>query len=90
MDLHQEKINRIARQLQERTSTTPLTLKKKAVSHQVPRPHDKKYTDEKLDISDLDQIIAIDLEQRICIAEPGVTFSEVVKATLPQVLCLIP
>jgi len=84
MDLHQEKVNRIARQLQERTSTTPLTLKKKAVSHQVPRPHDKKYTDEKLDISDLDQIIAIDLEQRICIAEPGVTFAEVVKATLPQ------
>jgi len=84
MDLHQEKINRIALYLQERTSTAPLTLKKKAVSHQVPKLHDKKYTDEKLDISDLDQILAIDPDQRKCVAEPGVTFADLVKATLPH------
>jgi hypothetical protein len=53
----------------------PLTLKKKTVSHIVPIPEDKKHSDEKLDISDLDEIIHIDAERRICIAEPGATFA---------------
>jgi FAD/FMN-containing dehydrogenase len=82
MELHEEKVSRIAKHLKERKSTAPLTLKKKAVSHQVPKPQDKKHSDEKLDISDLDEIIHIDTERRICIAEPGATFTKVVEATL--------
>jgi len=82
MDIHEEKVKRISAQLRTRQSKTPLALKKKAVSHEVPKPGDKKYTDEKLDISDLDEIIRIDADNRVCIAEPGVTFARVVEATV--------
>jgi len=53
------------------------------VSHQVPKVHDKKYTDDKLDVRDFDNVIEVDPSRRICIAEPGVPFCEVVKRTLP-------
>ncbi len=79
---HEEKVSRIAQQLKERRSTAPLTLRKKAVSHEVPKPADKRHFDEKLDISDLDEIIQIDKKRLVCIAEPGVTFTKVVDATI--------
>ena len=79
---HDDKIHRISLFLKRRKSTTPLSLHKKAVSHEVPHPHDKKYTDEKLDVSDLNDILHIDVKKRICIAEPGVTFVDLVTATL--------
>jgi hypothetical protein len=82
MDPHEKKLNRIVRLLKDREKNTPLTLKKKTVSHVVPKPNDKKYSDEKLDISDFDEIISIDRENHICIAEPGVTFEKLVNATL--------
>lgn len=82
MERHEKKVGRIATQLQGRTSTAPLTRRKKTVSHEVPKPNDRKHSDEKLDISDLDEIIHIDPERCICIAEPGVTFAEVVEATM--------
>jgi hypothetical protein len=82
MEFHEEKVSRIAKQLKERKSTEPLTLKKKAVSHEVPKSKDKKHSDEKLDISDLDEIIHVDTERCICIAEPGATFTKIVDATI--------
>lgn len=85
---HERKVERIANQLRNRRSTTPLSRQKRVVSHQVPKVHDKKYTDDKIDLVDLDEVIEIDTERRICIAEPGVPFCEVVKKTLP--LGLVP
>lgn len=82
MDSHEEKVRRISKQLKERKSTEPLSLKKKSVSHEVPKPGDKKYSDEKLDISDLNEILHVDAERCICIAEPGATFGKVVETTL--------
>lgn len=82
MATHEVKVSRIAKQLKQRKSTVPLALKKNAVSHEVPKLEDKKYSDEKLDISDLDEILCIDTEKRYCIAEPGVTFTKVVEATI--------
>ena len=82
MGRHEEKVGRISRQLKERTSTQPLSLKKKTVSHVVPRPEDKKHLDQKLDVSDLNEILSIDPQARVCIAEPGVTFEELVRETL--------
>lgn len=77
---HAEKVNRIAQQLKARKSSVLLTLKKKTVSHEVPKSGGHSNLDEKLDISDLNEIIAIDREQNICIAEPGATFAEIVDA----------
>ena len=82
MQTHDEKVSRIAKKLKERKSTEPLKLKKKAVSHVVPKTNNNKQSDEKLDVSDLNEIIYIDPDQRICVAEPGATFAKIVDATI--------
>jgi FAD/FMN-containing dehydrogenase len=79
---HAAKIERIARQLRQRTSTRPVSLKKKTPPHQVPKRNDQRRSDEKIDLSDLDQIIEIDPVGMTCTVEPAVTFDEVVRATL--------
>ena len=79
---HADKVHRIASLLQARKSTAPLTRKKRAVSHEVPKPQDRKHDDEKLDICDFDEILQIDAEHGICVAEPGATFAKVVAATM--------
>ena len=82
MATHKQKVGRIVGILKERTSTNPVSFKKKAVSHQVPKAGDRTHLDEKIDLSDLNQIIEIDKENKICVAEPGVTFVDLVKETL--------
>ena len=79
---HEGKVNRIVQQLKERKSTVPLTLKKKTISHRVPKTGGNEYSEEKLDISDLNEIIHIDTAKRVCVAEPGTTFAEIVDATM--------
>jgi len=82
MSTHKQKIERIAKQLKEYKSAKPVSLKKKAVSHEVPKPQDKRHLDEKIDISDLNEILLIDPDKKICVAEPGVTFVDLVKETI--------
>ncbi|HTK04999.1 MAG TPA: FAD-binding oxidoreductase [Candidatus Eisenbacteria bacterium] len=79
---HEDKVARIAGQLRRRTSRAPVSLKKKAVSHEVPKLHDKRHDDEKIDISDLNEVLRIDAARAICVAEPGVTFVDLVKETM--------
>jgi FAD/FMN-containing dehydrogenase len=79
---HRAKVARIARQLRERTSARPVSLRKKSVAHQVPKPHDLRRRDDKIDVSDLTDILEIDPVRRICVAESGVTFVDLVSATL--------
>ena len=79
---HCRKVQRIAGGLKARKNGRPVSLKKKAVSHTVPKPFDKKYSDEKIDVTDLDRILEIDPVERTCTAEPGVTFVDLCKATL--------
>ena len=82
MSTHEQKINRIIKQLKDRKSTKPVSLKKKTVSHEVPKLSDKRHSDKKIDLSDLNEILHINTEKRICIAEPGVTFIDLVTATM--------
>lgn len=79
---HDEKVRRVASQLKNRASAAPITIRKKTVSHEVPKPGDKKYTDEYIDIGDFDEILHIDPARKICVAEAGATFSRVVCETL--------
>lgn len=79
---HNQKIDRIAEQLRTRQGTNPVSLKKKAVSHEVPKLNDRRRFDEKIDISDLTGILSIDPQNKICVAESGVTFVDLVKATM--------
>src|SRR5688572_21127313 len=48
---HLSKVSRIARQLRQHDARRPLSLKKRAVSHVVPKRNDRRRSDEKLDVS---------------------------------------
>lgn len=90
--VHQRKVRAIAKRLRERRSDKPLSLRKRTVSHQVPKFGNPKRHDDRLDVSCLDSILKIDVERRICIAEPGVPFDALVRATLRHGLvpCVVP
>ena len=79
---HEAKVARIASAIRNHPGTRPLSLQKRAVSHMVPKLNDARRSDDKLDVRALDQILLIDPIGRRCIAEPGVTFLELVTATL--------
>ncbi len=81
---HSAKVEDVQRQLRAWPAGQPLSLKKRSPSHQVPKPGDLKYRDRKLDLSALDAIIDVDVQRRRCTAEPGVTFVDLVAATLPH------
>lgn len=80
---HATKIANIVDQLRQRRSSSHLSLKKKTVGHQVPKRADRRRLDDKILVSALDEILLIDPPRRLCVAEPGVTFVDLVKATLP-------
>jgi FAD/FMN-containing dehydrogenase len=81
---HADKVQRIAAELRGRAGKEPVVLRKKGVSHQVPKARDPKYGRPHIDVSDLDQILDVDVAHRRCVAESGVTFFDLVKATLPH------
>jgi FAD/FMN-containing dehydrogenase len=75
-------VARIARVLATHDPAQPLSLRKKSVSHQVPKAGDLRRHDTKLDVSALTEIVEIDPVRKLCVAESGVTFVDLVKATL--------
>jgi FAD/FMN-containing dehydrogenase len=79
---HADKVARIAAQLRAHAGDRPVSLRKKAVSHQVPKHGDLRHRDDKIDVGDLTEILEIDPERRIGVAESGVTFVDLVEATL--------
>jgi len=82
---HENKVKKISKQLKMRKSKKPLTFVKKAVSHQMPKFSKSQIGNSQNDIvnlRDLNEILKIDQKKKTCIAEPGVTFSDLVKETL--------
>jgi FAD/FMN-containing dehydrogenase len=79
---HARKVARVAEQLRRHRGDRPLSLKKSAVSHQVPKRGDLRLRDDKVDVSDLDELLSIDPDARVCVAEPGITFVDLVRATM--------
>ena len=79
---HTAKIARIAEQLRAHPRGTPVSLKKASVSHQVPKRGDLRHKDAKIDVADLTEILEIDPVKRSCTAEAGVTFVDLVTATM--------
>ena len=80
--MHARKVARIATQLRAHDGSRPVSLRKKAPPHQVPKGGDLRRRDTKIDVSDLTQILDIDPVKRICVAESGVMFCDLVEATL--------
>jgi FAD/FMN-containing dehydrogenase len=81
-EAHAKKVARIAAQLRAHDGTKPVSLRKKAPPHQVPKGGDLRRRDTKIDVTDLTTIIDIDPVKRICVAESGVMFCDLVEATL--------
>ncbi|NTV23394.1 MAG: FAD-binding oxidoreductase, partial [Nanoarchaeota archaeon] len=82
MDDHDSKVARISSFLKNRKSKKPVSIYKKSVSHQVPKPGDAKKNTDKIDVSGLNNILNIDPDSKTCICEPGATFYDVAKKTL--------
>lgn len=80
---HDRDVDRISRALRAHDrSSGPIRIAKGGVSHFVPVPGDPRRRAAPIDIRPLQRIIEIDREGRRCVAEPGVTFAELTRATL--------
>lgn len=77
---HEKKIKAITQQLQQRKHAGFVAIQKDGISHKVPNAYVEEQS--KIYLGRLDQILEIDPETKTCVAESGVTFSELVKATL--------
>jgi FAD/FMN-containing dehydrogenase len=83
--LHDSKVNRIAgRAASLSAESEPVHIAKGGVHHVVPVPSDKRFRSRPLDVSDLTEILEIDVDRKICVAEAGVTFAELLRATLAR------
>ena len=67
---------------------TRVHVDKGGVHHLVPLPGDARHRSAHVDISALCRVVSLDADARTCVAEPGVTFADLVAATLP--LGLVP
>lgn len=81
---HDQKVARVCAELAARVGSQPISLRKKSPPHQVPKGADLRRRDDKIDISDLNEVLLVDVPNRLCVAEPGVTFIDLVRATLPH------
>jgi hypothetical protein len=83
MKSHDEKISLISCQFKESNDLKEkVKVQKDNVSHIVPFTGLSLSENKKIKIGNLKEIIFIDSEKKICIAESGITFSELVKETL--------
>jgi FAD/FMN-containing dehydrogenase len=81
--MHDRIVAEIAAQIRARRgSGAPAHIEKGGVHHFVPRTGDRRFAGRPVDVSRLNRILEIDPVQRRCVAEPGVTFGELVRATL--------
>jgi FAD/FMN-containing dehydrogenase len=79
---HAAKVARVAAAFANCSENRPISLRKRGVSHQVPKAGDRRRRDRKIDVADFDELLEIDVERRTATAESGVTFEKLVTATL--------
>ena len=82
-DAHDRTVAEIAAQVRERAGRgEPVHIQKGGVHHFVPFVRDRRFEGRPIDVSRLNRVLEIDPLRRRCVAEPGVTFAELVRATL--------
>jgi FAD/FMN-containing dehydrogenase len=81
-DRHHAKVDSIIEQLRSLPAHEPVSLHKAGPPHSVPKWKDLRREDTKVDISTLTEILEIDPIAKICVAESGAMFEDVVEATL--------
>ena len=83
---HEERVQAVAAAIRARAAAgdaRQVSLGKREVSHFVPNPNDPRHRDKKVDIRALCEILHVDAERRLCVAEPGVSFKTLLRRTLP-------
>src|SRR5690242_838191 len=79
---HTREVARIAELIRSgAASGGPVRIEKGGVSHFVPVPGDPRDRAREIDARRLRRVLSIDTDKRICIAEPGVTFKDLVSRT---------
>lgn len=82
---HDRKVEAVCEQLRQAAARgEPVHIAKGGVHHFVPLPGDARFRGTPLDVSALNEILEIDAERKLCVAEPGATFAQVARATLAQ------
>jgi FAD/FMN-containing dehydrogenase len=81
-DRHQAKVDLIIDQLRALPAGQPVSLRKATPPHNVPKWKDLRRSDQKVDVSPLTEILEVDPIAKICVAESGAMFEDVVEATL--------
>ena len=80
---HEAKVEAVCEQVRAAASLQqPIHVDKGGVHHFVPQPGDARFIGRAVDVSALNAVLDIDIEARVCTAEPGATFGEVVRRTL--------
>ena len=80
---HEAKVAAVVAQVRELAARRETAhVAKGGVHHFVPLPGDRRFQGRGIDTSELRRIVQIDPAARVCTAEPGVTFGELVPATL--------
>src|SRR2546426_6264213 len=83
---HDERVHAVAEQTRAlAASRQPAHIDKGGVHHVVPlAAGDGRFAGRRVDVSALRHVLEVDTERRRCVAEPGVTFRDLVNATLPH------
>lgn len=81
---HHQNVKSISEQVQQHVKDgKKVRTAKGGVSHFVPLPNDlRRKKQNAIDVSMLNRVLEIDVEQKLCLAEPGVTFEALVNETL--------
>jgi FAD/FMN-containing dehydrogenase len=80
---HDQIVAEIAAQFRARSGDgAPMHIDKGGVHHFVPLPRDRRFAGRRVDVSRLNRVLEIDPRARRCVAEPGIMFGELVRATL--------
>lgn len=79
---HDGRVRAVADQIKT-DSGGPVHIAKGGVHHVVPMPGDRRFSGRKIDASALNNILEIDTSSGLCVAEPGITFEDLVKQTIP-------
>ena len=82
---HNQTVERIAAELRDAAARgQKVHFVKSSVHHVVPVPGDARFAFRPVDISGLDRVLEVDLDRQTCVCEPGVTFRELLRHTLPH------
>jgi FAD/FMN-containing dehydrogenase len=84
MASHDDKVARVASQLQQHRPGAALRIVKKTVPHSVPKNPLDRSGGSPIDTTPLDALLELDVEKQTCTAEPGLTFKQLVEHTLPR------